>query len=331
MSGSPMTPAVRRNLGRDSKGGRQGHRRSGRSGHRGHLRRALRRSRAAGGRARVGEDPAVDDAGSGAGCVVWRVQFTPDLMPADILGTKVLHENRFEFHESDLRNLVLADEVNRATPKTQSALLEAMQEAHHPRWRDTQAPRPSWSWRRRTRSRWRAPTPPRGPARPFLFKSSCLSPAPATWLRYSAAPPPATTPPPTPRPTGPPCWRWEKWWQAPRRISPARVRRHARGGHLHGASWRRNGCAAMSGTVPAAAQALVLGGKARPDRRPAKSRRRRRGGIGTGGAAPPGPRLRGGGGWVTDDLIGDVVAAHPFPRPGLAILRKIHRCCSSHR
>ncbi len=58
-----------------------------------------------------------------------RVQFTPDLMPADILGTNVLKEGRFEFHRGPVfANLVLADEINRATPKTQSALLEAMQE-----------------------------------------------------------------------------------------------------------------------------------------------------------------------------------------------------------
>ena len=63
-----------------------------------------------------------------------RVQFTPDLMPADILGTQVLVEDpaggrRFEFQRGPIfSSLVLADEVNRATPKTQSALLEAMQE-----------------------------------------------------------------------------------------------------------------------------------------------------------------------------------------------------------
>jgi MoxR-like ATPase len=62
-----------------------------------------------------------------------RIQFTPDLMPADITGTKVLREeggNRsFTFERGPIfANLVLADEVNRATPKTQSALLEAMQE-----------------------------------------------------------------------------------------------------------------------------------------------------------------------------------------------------------
>ncbi len=58
-----------------------------------------------------------------------RIQFTPDLMPADIVGTNVLSEGRFDFHEGPIfANVVLADEVNRATPKTQSALLEAMQE-----------------------------------------------------------------------------------------------------------------------------------------------------------------------------------------------------------
>ena len=62
-----------------------------------------------------------------------RIQFTPDLMPADIVGTNVIREDRGrrEFHYQAgplFANLVLADEINRATPKTQSALLEAMQE-----------------------------------------------------------------------------------------------------------------------------------------------------------------------------------------------------------
>ena len=63
-----------------------------------------------------------------------RVQFTPDLMPADILGTRILEENEegghvFRFEPGPIfAHLVLADEVNRATPRTQSALLEAMQE-----------------------------------------------------------------------------------------------------------------------------------------------------------------------------------------------------------
>jgi len=62
-----------------------------------------------------------------------RIQFTPDLMPADIVGTNVIVEDhggkRFEFQRGPIfANIVLADEVNRATPKTQSALLEAMSE-----------------------------------------------------------------------------------------------------------------------------------------------------------------------------------------------------------
>jgi MoxR-like ATPase len=63
-----------------------------------------------------------------------RVQFTPDLMPSDILGAHILQENHngrreMEFHQGPVfTNLLLADEINRASPKTQSALLEAMQE-----------------------------------------------------------------------------------------------------------------------------------------------------------------------------------------------------------
>ena len=64
-----------------------------------------------------------------------RIQFTPDLMPADIIGTNIINEDpqtgrrAFEFQRGPLfAQIVLADEINRATPKTQSALLEAMQE-----------------------------------------------------------------------------------------------------------------------------------------------------------------------------------------------------------
>ncbi|HNQ24706.1 MAG TPA: MoxR family ATPase [Phycisphaerae bacterium] len=64
-----------------------------------------------------------------------RIQFTPDLMPADIIGTTIITEDEttgkrtFEFRKGPLfAQIVLADEINRATPKTQSALLEAMQE-----------------------------------------------------------------------------------------------------------------------------------------------------------------------------------------------------------
>jgi MoxR-like ATPase len=63
-----------------------------------------------------------------------RIQFTPDLMPADILGTNIVMETtggrrEFQFQRGPIfAHLILSDEINRATPKTQSALLEAMQE-----------------------------------------------------------------------------------------------------------------------------------------------------------------------------------------------------------
>lgn len=62
-----------------------------------------------------------------------RIQFTPDLMPSDVTGTNIIIKNErgsaFSFERGPIfANLVLADEINRATPKTQSALLEAMQE-----------------------------------------------------------------------------------------------------------------------------------------------------------------------------------------------------------
>ena len=67
-------------------------------------------------------------------CQFSRIQFTPDLMPADIVGTNLIVENEqgyreFKFEPGPIfANLILADEINRATPKTQSAMLEAMQE-----------------------------------------------------------------------------------------------------------------------------------------------------------------------------------------------------------
>lgn len=64
-------------------------------------------------------------------CRFSRVQFTPDLLPTDILGTSIFNqkESTFEFREGPIfANILLADEINRATPRTQSALLEAMSE-----------------------------------------------------------------------------------------------------------------------------------------------------------------------------------------------------------
>ncbi len=81
----------------------------------------------------LGKTRLVKTLASSLGLQFARVQFTPDLMPADVTGTRVVEEQagalRFRFERGPLfANLVLADEINRATPKTQSALLEAMQE-----------------------------------------------------------------------------------------------------------------------------------------------------------------------------------------------------------
>ena len=60
-----------------------------------------------------------------------RIQFTPDLLPADIIGTKIYNHNEGKFYTQKgpiFHNFILADEINRAPPKVQSALLEAMQE-----------------------------------------------------------------------------------------------------------------------------------------------------------------------------------------------------------
>ena len=67
------------------------------------------------------------------GCSFKRIQFTPDLLPSDVTGVNVFNQQsgQFEFRPGPVvAQLVLADEINRATPKTQAALLEAMEEAH---------------------------------------------------------------------------------------------------------------------------------------------------------------------------------------------------------
>lgn len=72
----------------------------------------------------------VNTIGQVLGLTYSRIQFTPDLMPSDIIGTEILDETRkFKFIKGPVfANIVLADEINRTPPKTQSALLEAMQE-----------------------------------------------------------------------------------------------------------------------------------------------------------------------------------------------------------
>lgn len=74
----------------------------------------------------------VSTIGRALGLSFSRIQFTPDLMPSDILGTEILDDSRrFNFVKGPVfSNIILADEINRTPPKTQAALLEAMQEKH---------------------------------------------------------------------------------------------------------------------------------------------------------------------------------------------------------
>lgn len=82
----------------------------------------------------VGKTRMVRSLGRVFGLPFSRIQFTPDLMPADVTGTNIIirddkGNSKFEFQKGPIfSNIILADEINRATPKTQSALLEAMQE-----------------------------------------------------------------------------------------------------------------------------------------------------------------------------------------------------------
>jgi MoxR-like ATPase len=96
-------------------------------------------------------------------CSVQRVQFTPDLLPSDVTGVTVYSPDtgEFEFKPGPVfANIVLGDEINRAGPKTQSALLEAMEERTVTIDGVTHLLAcPSWSWRPRTRSSSRAPIP----------------------------------------------------------------------------------------------------------------------------------------------------------------------------
>jgi len=79
----------------------------------------------------VGKTTLVHAAARSIGCSFKRIQFTPDLLPSDITGVTVynMKQGEFEFKEGPITsNIILADEINRSSPKTQSSLLEAMQE-----------------------------------------------------------------------------------------------------------------------------------------------------------------------------------------------------------
>ena len=79
----------------------------------------------------VGKTTLVQVLGRLTGLKTQRIQFTIDLLPADVIGSQIFHpqEHRFSFHQGPLfAQLVMADELNRASPRTQSALLQAMEE-----------------------------------------------------------------------------------------------------------------------------------------------------------------------------------------------------------
>ena len=112
-------------------------------------------------------------------CTWKRVQFTPDLLPADLVGVSIYQRSteQFRFQQGPLfANIVLADEINRASPKTQSALLEAMEERQITVDGDdpTARRRRSWSSPPRTRSTRRART---GCPRASSTASCCASPS----------------------------------------------------------------------------------------------------------------------------------------------------------
>ncbi len=100
---------------------------------------AVRRAPPAGGRPGHGQDVVGEiDREHGAGHAVSRIQFTPDLLPSDVTGVTIYDQrtSQFEFHDGPIfATIVLADEINRASPKTQSALLEVMEEGQRDRRR----------------------------------------------------------------------------------------------------------------------------------------------------------------------------------------------------
>ena len=172
MTRTALTPSRHRSArGRRDRGDREGGGRAAARPRAGAARRARPGPRAARGRARPRQD--ADGAGASPqalGLPFRRVQFTPDLLPADVTGLSVCDPRtaRFDFRPGPVfTQLLLADEINRTPPKTQAALLEAMEEPGHDRRRDPPAaaavPRPRDRQPDRVRGHLR---PARGAARP---------------------------------------------------------------------------------------------------------------------------------------------------------------------
>jgi MoxR-like ATPase len=145
-----------------------------------------------------------------------RVQFTADLLPHDITGSEVLdpRSGGFSFRKGPLfTNLLLADEINRAPPKVQSALLEAMQEYQVTSERTTYPlPRPFLVVATENPIELEGTYPlPEAQLDRFLFKLSSLTRPRPNWPRSPAAPPVPTSPRSLPSSTVARCWPWLLW------------------------------------------------------------------------------------------------------------------------
>jgi MoxR-like ATPase len=131
-------------------------------------------------------------------CSFSRIQFTPDLMPADIVGTTVIAADEdnpryFRFEPGPVfANIVLADEINRATPKTQSALLEAMQERRVTVARTTYELEPPFfvlATQNPLEMEGTYPLPEAQLETAFSSRYRCSSPPTPNWWRLPTAPP----------------------------------------------------------------------------------------------------------------------------------------------
>ena len=165
-----------------------------------------------------------------------RVQFTPDLMPGDVTGSLVYDAaaRDFTFRQGPVfTNLLLADEINRTPPKTQSSLLEAMEERQVSRSTAsrTRCPRRSWWPPPRTPSSTRAPTRcPRRSSTGSCSRSCCRCPSATTRCRCCAGTRAGSTRATSPRPASGP---WHRRRPRRRRRGGARGRDLRRGRGLH--------------------------------------------------------------------------------------------------
>ena len=175
----------------------------------------------------VGKTTLIKTLAAVSGCRSKRIQFVPDLLPADILGMNIYDRNRGEFRRLPgpvFTNLLLADEINRAVPRTQSALLEAMEERQVTIDGET-LPLPTPFVVMATQNPVESESTFRLPAAQmdrFLIRLSMGYPAPEEerWTVWRLSPPRRSwCPPRTPSPRSgcPRRWptTWWPWWEPP--------------------------------------------------------------------------------------------------------------------